>query len=138
MITPKHLLKLHTELLFAVWTCTQASDGEQIELFIKTIKKCNRTKENPDPIRIHQQMPPQPGLALRSIPSRQNIDFSIGAPLPITMHHPDYAPLLFGITVLGKWGGFTGRLMSTVREKEGLTYGIYAGTETFFNDEQGY
>ena len=45
---------------------------------------------------------------------------------------------MFGIAVLGKWGGFTGRLMSTVREQEGLTYGIYAKTETFYNEEQGY
>jgi predicted Zn-dependent peptidase len=54
------------------------------------------------------------------------------------MHHPDYAPLLFGITVLGKLGGFTGRLMGTVREQEGLTYGIYANIESSFLDEQGY
>jgi predicted Zn-dependent peptidase len=45
---------------------------------------------------------------------------------------------MFGITVLGKWSGFAGRLMSTVREQEGLTYGIYAKTESFMNEEQGY
>lgn len=137
-ITKKHLLKLHEQLVASTWKCTQASTKEEIELLVKTIKKCNRFKGMTNPLRVHQPKPPQPGLTLRNIPSRQNIDFSIGAPLPITMHHPDYAPLVFGITVLGKWGGFTGRLMSTVREKEGLTYGIYAGPETFFMDEHGY
>ena len=137
-ITPRHLQKLHTQLLTSVWTCTQASKKAEIDLLVKTIKKSNKAKGDKEPLRIHQQKPPNPGLTLRNIPSRQNIDFSIGAPLPITMHHPDYAALLFGITVLGKQGGFTGRLMSTVREAEGLTYGIYAGSETFYREEQGY
>ena len=138
LITPKHLQALHKRVLNAVWTCSQASNKEQNELFEKTIRKTNQAKGSVEVLRLHQQKPPQGGLTLRSIPSRQNIDFSIGAPIPITMHHPDYAPLVFGITVLGKWGGFTGRLMSTVREQEGLTYGIYAGPESFFIDEQGY
>lgn len=137
-ITPKHLQKLHTKLRTTVWTCTQASGAPEIELFKKTIEKCNQAKGDAEPLRIHQQKPPQPGLTLRDIPSRQNIDFSIGAPLPITMHHPDFLPLMFGITVLGKLGGFTGRLMSTVREQEGLTYGIYASSESFYLEEQGY
>ena len=138
LVTKQHLKKLHTELLSTDWTCTQASSKENIVLFENVVKKCNRAKTTTEPLRVHQQTPPSPGLTLKHIPSRQNIDFSIGAPLPITMHHPDYAPLLFGITVLGKLGGFTGRLMSTVREAEGLTYGIYAGTETFYREEQGY
>jgi predicted Zn-dependent peptidase len=137
-ITPKHLQKLHAKFLVDVWTCTQASGKPEIELFKQMIIKCNHAKGAEEPLRIHQQKPPQPGLTLRDIPSRQNIDFSIGAPLPITMHHPDYVPLMFGITVLGKLGGFTGRLMSTVREQEGLTYGIYASPESFYLEEQGY
>lgn len=136
-ITPKHLQKLHTKLRTTVWTCTQASGAPEIELFKKTIEKCNQAKGDAEPLRIHQQKPPQPGLTLRDIPSRQNIDFSIGAPLPITMHHPDFLPLMFGITVLGG-AGFACRLMSTVREQEGLTYDIRAQTETFFCNEQGY
>lgn len=137
-VTKQHLKKLHAELLSTTWTCTQGSSKENITLFESVIKKSNQAKETTEPLRVHQQTPPAPALTLRNIPSRQNIDFSIGAPLPITMHHPDYAPLMFGIAVLGKLGGFTGRLMSTVREAEGLTYGIYAGTETFYREEQGY
>jgi zinc protease len=73
-----------------------------------------------------------------SIPSKHNVEFSIGGPLPLTIHHPDYLPFVFGLAVLGKWGGFAGRLMSTVREKEGLTYSIYGRTETVFGNESGY
>lgn len=42
----------------------------------------------------------------------------------------DYLPLQVGVNVLGS--GFTGRLMSTVRDKEGLTYGI--GADLFGDD----
>ncbi len=37
---------------------------------------------------------------------------------------PDNLPLRVGTAILGR--GFTGRLMSTVRDKEGLTYNIGA------------
>lgn len=39
---------------------------------------------------------------------------------------PDYFPLLVGNHILGG-GGFTSRLMSEVREKRGLSYGVYSG-----------
>ena len=71
------------------------------------------------------------------ITSRQNIDFAIGSILPLSVHGADFPALTMGIAILGKWGGFAGRLMSTVREKEGLTYSIYARTENFYRDEQG-
>ncbi|MFW6389454.1 MAG: M16 family metallopeptidase [Marinilabiliaceae bacterium] len=45
----------------------------------------------------------------------------IGKPL-FNNHHPDYIPLQVLNTVLG--GYFGSRLMTTVREKKGLTYGI--------------
>lgn len=63
---------------------------------------------------------------LLDIPHRSNIEFEIGGPLPILRTDSEYAALAFGMCVLGIRGGFTGRLMSIVREKEGLTYSIYA------------
>jgi len=138
-VTAKDLQKLHKHVLGLAWTCSIAGDKTQIATFQKTVSVINKlTKGKLGEFGVHQQKPPQPGLVLRDIPSRQNIDFSIGAPVPITLHHPDFLPLMFGITVLGKWSGFAGRLMSTVREQEGLTYGIYARTESFMNEEQGY
>jgi len=77
-------------------------------------------------------------LSLIDIPSKQNIEFSIGAPLPIFRDHPDFPALVFGISVLGLYGGFSGRLMSTVREKEGLTYMIYARIEDVTKHDEGY
>lgn len=137
-INKKELDALHKRTSSLHWTASIAGNEADVKRFEASVKRCKPKTTVTTDDRIHQQKTPQPGLILRDIPSRQNIDFSIGAPLPISIHHPDYLPLAFGITVLGKWGGFAGRLMSTVRELEGLTYGIYAKTETFFNDEQGY
>lgn len=138
-VTPKDLRNLHRHVQHLPWTCSIAGDKNPLATFKKSVSTVDKmTKGALGEFGMHQQTPPQPGLVLKDIPSRQNIDFSIGAPLPITLHHPDFLPLMFGITVLGKWGGFAGRLMSTVREAEGLTYGIYAKTESFINEEQGY
>ena len=60
------------------------------------------------------------------VPGKQNIEISFGASLPLTLNDEEFPAFLFGLNVLAKWGGFSGRLMKTVREKEGLTYGIYA------------
>lgn len=48
------------------------------------------------------------------------------AQLGIERGHPDYAALYVGNQILGG-GGFGSRLMEEVREKRGLTYGIYSG-----------
>jgi zinc protease len=48
------------------------------------------------------------------------------AQLGIDRDDPDYAALSMGNQILG--GGFGTRLMSEVREKRGLTYGVYSGS----------
>src|SRR5690606_39381906 len=48
------------------------------------------------------------------------------AQLGIPRGHPDYAALYLGNQILGG-GGFGTRLMEEVREKRGLTYGVYSG-----------
>jgi zinc protease len=138
-VQAKDITSLHKAILESVWTCSIAGDTTTVQKVSNVIKKTkSKYKRLREQTGHHQQKPPNATLAIRDIPSRQNIDFSIGIPVPITLHHPDFAALNFGLAVLGKWGGFTGRLMSTVREQEGLTYGIYARTESFYGSEQGY
>ncbi len=48
------------------------------------------------------------------------------AQLGIDRYAPDYAALSMGNQILGG-GGFGTRLMSEVRERRGLTYGVYSG-----------
>lgn len=74
--------------------------------------------------RIAQPEEPKPGL--------QHIEFSstqthlMIAQLGIDRRDPDYAALYLGNQVFGG-GGFGTRLMTEVREKRGLTYGVYSG-----------
>lgn len=136
-VTTAQLKKLHQEILENKWVCSIGGTQKIIDLFAAEIKKLT-SQPTQDLEGIHQPKPPKATLALEHISSRQNIDLSIGVPIPITRAHPDFIPLTFAVAILAKWGGFAGRLMSTVREKEGLTYGIYGQLEGFSGGEQGY
>jgi zinc protease len=137
-VSEKDLRALHKKICATTWTCSLASAPENATLFEKSITSLKkRSSKGVSLAGIHQQKPPNPMMTLHNVPGKQNIDFSIGAPVPITLHHPDYVPLQFVLTVLGGQS-LSSRLMSTVREKEGLTYGIYSRAETFWTEEQGY
>jgi zinc protease len=62
---------------------------------------------------------------------KPNISVIYGQASGLRYTDPDALPLRVATTILGS--GFTGRLMATVRDKEGLTYGIGArvGNDTF-------
>lgn len=62
-----------------------------------------------------------------NFPSAQNTIF-IGT-LGIKRSDPDYIPLLVGNYILGGSGNLNSILMSNVREKYGLTYGVYSSLQ---------
>ncbi len=137
-VTMDDLRSFHNEMMAGYWICTIAGNAKMIQLFESLVTKNRKEISIENISAAHEVVSPKNKVQLKSLPSRQNIDLSIGASIPFTLHHPDYVPLSFALAVLGKWGGFSGRLMSTVREKEGLTYGIYATLEGFSGGEQGY
>lgn len=59
-----------------------------------------------------------------TIPQKPSAQMYIGQYTGIERKDKDFIPFFLGINVLG--GGFSGRLMQTVRDRDGLTYGIYA------------
>jgi zinc protease len=63
---------------------------------------------------------------VKEVPMEDKTSVSIvfGTALGINNLHPDYQALRVATFALG--GNFSARLMSTVRDKEGLTYGIYS------------
>ncbi len=67
-----------------------------------------------------------PKRAKVEIPNKASIDYAAGIATGLTNTSADYPALLLGMQVLGNRSGFSGRLMKTVREEEGLTYGTYA------------
>lgn len=138
-VTKKDLVALHEQALSEPWTVTMSGTPSHIEAAKKLLatQKGKRTPNQTTPAHAPKTLEKRVVLTA-SIPSKHNVEFSIGGPLPLTLHHPDYLPFVFGLAVLGKWGGFAGRLMSTVREKEGLTYSIYGRTESVYGTESGY
>lgn len=67
---------------------------------------------------------PKAGVTHIEFPSKQTQ--LMLAQQGITRNDPDYAALYLGNQILGG-GGFGSRLMDQVREKRGLTYGVYSG-----------
>ncbi len=138
-VTKKDLEALHAAALHEPWTVTISGTKATIEATKKLLASVKGKREPKVATGAHAPKTLDKRIVLTEpIPSKHNVEFSIGGPLPLTLHHPDYLPFVFGLAVLGKWGGFAGRLMSTVREKEGLTYSIYGRTETVFGNESGY
>ncbi len=79
---------------------------------------------------------PLPGSSARiTPPARQSVELAgkpsvtvmLGEATGLRFSDPDSLALRVGTAVLGQ--GFTGRLMSTVRDREGLTYGVGAGID---------
>lgn len=137
-VKPAELKAFHSLIQKQFWCASMTGDVMTIKRFNTYLQQVTKRHESNESTSASTQNKSRQQLLTTNIPSRQNIDFSIGAPIPFTLHHPDYIPLMFGLAVLGKWGGFAGRLMSTVREKEGLTYGIYATLDGFSGSEPGY
>jgi zinc protease len=55
---------------------------------------------------------------------RRNLDVRLGHPIAVRRDSDDYLALYAGVFTLG--GNFSSRLMQTVRDEQGLTYGISA------------
>ena len=71
------------------------------------------------------------------MPEKTSATVRFAVPTTLTKSDPDYLPLYLGNFILG--GNFSARLMSIVRDDEGLTYGIYSGHEDdIFSDGQWY
>ena len=138
-ITRAHLVSLHKELSRCHWQYTCGGSEDTCAIVEKTLQNL---KGKPSPQSVQKSIPSlklkKTELKLVDIPQKQNIEFSIGGALPILSNDPEYPAFVFGISVLGIAGGFSGRLMSTVREKEGLTYGIYVHAEGVTSYEMGF
>ncbi|MGE7959837.1 M16 family metallopeptidase [Pseudomonas sp. NPDC089530] len=80
--------------------------------------------KGPALVKIPQPSEPQASIGHIEYPSSQTT--LLLAQLGIDRDDPDYAALSLGNQILGG-GGFGTRLMSEVREKRGLTYGVSSG-----------
>lgn len=67
---------------------------------------------------------------------KTSVDMFLGVPVGIDNKHEDYYALMVGNYILG--GNFAARLMQTVRDQMGLTYGIYSSVRGVSNGNDGY
>lgn len=137
-ITVEDLKKMHEGFKQSFWRVGLGGSNNSIKTVTKILKniKTEVVTENApakEPKSVKTSI-----LITEEVSSKKNIDVSIGAPLPFLAGERDLAIFRFGLAVFGKWGGFAGRLMSTVREKEGLTYTIYARDEGIEQKETGF
>ena len=63
-----------------------------------------------------------PGSSVVSIPDKDNVDVRLGHVLSVRRNADEYLPAFLANFVLG--GNFSARLMQTIRDEMGLTYGI--------------
>ncbi|MBA2721914.1 MAG: insulinase family protein [Methylibium sp.] len=68
---------------------------------------------------------PEPARLVLATPDKQNATMAVQLPLPITDTDPDYPALMLANHMLGAGGN--SRLWQRIREKEGLSYGVYSG-----------
>lgn len=106
-------------------------------LVIALVGDLSRAEAEQIAAQLSSRLPKGPALAALPVPEqpdirRQHIEYPskqthlLLAQLGISRGDPDYAALYLGNQILGG-GGFGTRLMEEVREKRGLTYGIYSG-----------
>jgi len=126
-IKKQHLVDLIDALPYGEWFLTIVGT-EEVEKQFDAIKKILVKKAKPVHHVVNEARVRESQSQFITLPGKTNVEVRVGNIIPITPEHPSYVALEFGLSVLGKVGGFSGRLMSTVREKEGLTYGIYART----------
>ncbi|MFQ6613770.1 MAG: M16 family metallopeptidase, partial [Fidelibacterota bacterium] len=84
----------------------------------------------------HKANPNQARVSYVTIKDKTSVDMYLGQAVGIDRNNPDYYPLMFGVYVLG--GNFSARLMSTVRDQQGLTYGTYSTVAGVDNGNDGY
>ena len=71
----------------------------------------------------------KPMKVQQELSSKQTATVVWGKVLDISPKHPDYPAVLLANYMLG--GNFTAHLMQTVRDQQGLTYGIYSSLSGF-------
>lgn len=87
------------------------------------------------PVKQMNKKTPEAREKLIPLADKANIDILLGAALPLTLRHELYYPMKVLTEMLG--GGFSSHLMQTIRERDGLTYGIYATLAGFDADADG-
>ena len=83
-----------------------------------------------------QAVPQPPAVETLEMPDRRNLDVRIGHALDLRRSDDDYLALYAAVFALG--GNFSSRLMQTVRDEQGLTYGTSASISDVSVEHDGH
>jgi len=115
----KHYGPAHLTLVFAGDVDAQAIQAEIAEAFAGWTGGTALTRSSGG---VPER---EPSVQTVELHDKASVSIVLGQSTGLRFGEPGYVALSVGTEILGS--GFTGRLMSTVRDKEGLTYGIGAG-----------
>ena len=90
-------------------------------LLLEAMKDWKNKKTNIPKI-TENAIKPKKGSPTIKVQDKKSADLYIGQSIGINREHKDYYPLMLGVYILG--GNFSASLMPTVRDEQGLTYGI--------------
>ncbi|UCH61604.1 MAG: insulinase family protein [Fidelibacterota bacterium] len=97
-------------------------------------QKIKLTPPSLDECRGYRNTPPSQEVV--TMEDKTSVDLVLGLVVGIDREHPDYLPLSMGSYILG--GNFSARLMTTVRDEEGLTYSVGSSISGASNGKDGY
>lgn len=140
-VTRLSIHNLHQIIMSNHWTVTvggNIANTRLVEKFINQIHRQTNIAPDNNKILTQTKLPTTATFVTYNVSSQQNIEIAIGQRLALKLTDDDYPALIFALAVLGRWGGFAGRLMNTIREQAGLTYGIYCRAETAGNGSYGH
>lgn len=110
------------------------SPAHTLDIAEKAFNSLPRGTKGPSPKRMNAKAQGS-GEKRVFIPKKTSIDMFLGASIPLFQDDPNYVPVGTLANMLG--GTFSAHLMQTVRERDGLTYGIRAGLDGLAPDTDG-
>ncbi len=116
-------------------TLALGGDVDGLDLYALAAPFGVRARSVPDPD-VPAALPGGSARASSVVPGTSSADVRLGHALALRRGDADYLPLRVAIFALG--GNFSSRLMQTVRDRDGLTYGIHARLEGIDARHEGH
>jgi len=127
-VTPADLKEYHASNLgLGTMTVVAVGDVDAQVVSSAVTKAFGGWRTSPLALRTVGPTRSEAAAATEYIPmtEKTSVDVIVGQPVGIDVNHPDRYPLGIATKILGE--DFSGRLMTTVRDEQGLTYAVYSG-----------
>jgi len=111
-------------------------DGEYLSTEIEKVFRGWKTSTLSNWVNIMEAKDVNSTTDYVTVKDKTSADVYIGLPIGIDRTHEDFYSLMVGTYILG--GNFSARLMQTVRDAQGLTYGISSFVGGVNNGNDGY